>query len=149
MTRPDLIIRSFEDADTAALSDIWWRASLAVHSFLGEDLLRAQKKLIEEIYLPKAETSVALLGQTPVGFIGLLDSFIGGLFVDPDYGRRGIGRALVEHALERRAELTLEVYAANEKACAFYQKIGGVEIGRRPKDDNELPFELIRMRIAR
>jgi putative acetyltransferase len=131
------------------LSDIWLRASVMAHPFLGEARLREERRQIEEIYLPKAETFVASFEQRPVGFIGLLDNFIGGLFVDPDRARQGIGRTLVDYALTQKRELTLEVYAANEQACAFYRAIGGVEIGRRPIDDFGLPFELIRMRISR
>ena len=143
------IIRAYADADKPALSDIWWRASLLAHRFLGETLLRQQRKLVEEVYLPDADTYLAEIAGRPAGFIGLLDTFIGAVFVDPDFSRRGVGRALVSHALTLKPQLDLEVYAANEKACAFYTALGAVETGHRPIDDNGLPFELIRMRVAR
>ena len=145
----NLAIRAYAASDEAALSNIWWRASLAAHSFLGEPLLREQRKLVEQVYLPGAETYLAVVENNPAAFIGLLDTFIGALFVDPDFARHGIGCSLVEHALTLKPQLELEVYAANEIACAFYAALGGVEIGRRPTDDNNLPFELIRMRIVR
>ncbi len=147
MTNEVMTIRAFQAADTSRLSDIWYRASLRAHPFLGRQRLSEQRKLIETVYLPKAETWVACLENRPVGFIGLLDAFIGGLFVDPDRHRGGIGRALVAHALGLKGELTVEVYAANAGACAFYRRQGFTETARRPQDDNGLPFELVCMRL--
>jgi len=143
----NLLIRAYTNADNAVLSDIWWRASLAAHPFLGETLLRQHRKLVEQKYLPQAETYLAEIAGRPAGFIALLGAFIGAVFVDPDFARRGIGGALVAHALTLKPRLELEVYAANEKAHAFYRAIDAVETGRRPIDDNGLPFELIRMEL--
>ncbi|GGE80998.1 GNAT family N-acetyltransferase [Stappia taiwanensis] len=148
MTDDHLAIRAFRAADTACLSEIWYRASIKAHSFLGRELLQDQRRQIEEIYLPQAETWAATISQRPVGFIGLLDSFIGGLFVDPAVQGCGIGRALVAHGLQLKQELTLEVYAQNSQAVAFYRHLGFRENGRRPRDDNGLPFENIRMHLA-
>jgi len=148
MTHCPLTIRAFEAADTACLSEIWCRASLQAHPFLGRERLREQRGLIEEVYLPQAETWVACLAGRPAGFIGLLDAFIGGLFVDPEQQRGGLGRALVAHALRLKGELSVEVYAANAGARAFYRRLGFEETGRRPEDDNGLPFELVRLRLT-
>ena len=82
-----------------------------------------------------------------VGFIGLLDHHIGGLFVTPDKHKSGIGQQLVQHALSLKGTLELEVYALNNNADGFYRHIGFKEISRRPTDDNGLPFELIKLRI--
>ncbi|EFG4742199.1 GNAT family N-acetyltransferase, partial [Escherichia coli] len=104
-------IRAYQASDNAVLSDIWFRASCRAHAFLGEARLAQQRRLIEQTYLPDAETWVALIDGEPVGFIGLLESFIGGLFVDPRHHGAGIGQALVAHALGLKGELSLQVYA--------------------------------------
>ncbi|WP_256081059.1 GNAT family N-acetyltransferase [Massilia sp. YIM B04103] len=142
----DVKIRPFETGDTKQLSQIWFEASRHVHGFLGEAHLRQQQTLIEEVYLPTAETWVACVNDAPVAFIGLIDSFIGGLFVDPSLQGSGIGRELTTHALKLKGELELEVYADNHSAYAFYQRLGFKEISRRPEDDEGLPFEVILMR---
>lgn len=146
MNSNSIAIRAFRPADKARLLDIWYRASLEAHHFLPKELLAEQKTVVGEIYLAKAETFVAVQGQLPVGFIGLLGSHIGGLFVDPGLHGAGIGRLLVAHAMKLKGELDLEVYAHNEGACGFYRRLGFAETGRRPEDDNGLPFELIAMR---
>lgn len=147
MQNMNIEIRAYEAMDKPTLSSIWYRASIEAHAFLGQDLLRKQQKLIEDVYLEKSETFVAVLEHRPVGFIGLLDSFIGGLFVDPCYQGHGIGRRLISHALARKGKLSLEVYADNIRACAFYQELGFREISRRAEDDNGLPLANILMEI--
>ncbi|NIE56293.1 MULTISPECIES: GNAT family N-acetyltransferase [unclassified Burkholderia] len=142
-------IRAYEASDLHTLSAIWFDASLLVHPFLGEARLREQRKLIEAVYLPQAETWVACRAGEPVGFIGLLDGSIGGLFVAPALHGHGIGRALVEHALALKGVLDLEVYADNRDAHAFYARLGFEDISRRDEDDEGLPFANILMRATR
>lgn|SRR5690606_1964919 len=148
MRNSDLVIRAYEPADKETLSSIWFQASLRVHAFLGEELLFEQKEMVENIFLEQAEIWVALSGGKIIGFIGLLDHFIGGLFVHPKAQGQGVGRKLVEHAFKLRGELELEVFAENQSAYRFYRKLGFVEISRRAEDDSGLPFENIRMRLA-
>lgn len=148
MNNEPITIRAYEAADKPRLLDIWLRASLKAHDFLPPELVAEQKRLVGEVYLTKAETFVATRAGLPVGFIGLLDKHIGGLFVDPDRQGGGIGRLLVAHAMSLKGALDLEVYARNQAALGFYRRLGFVETGRRPTDDNGLPFELIALRLG-
>ena len=145
----NITIRPFDAAeDTAILVGIWFEASLKAHAFIGQERLLEQKELIEQKYLPMAETWVACRGDQPVGFISLLDSFVGGIFVSPECQGQGVGRKLIAFALERKAELALDVYSANEQAFQFYLSLGFEEISRRPFDDEGLPFELTHLRLT-
>lgn len=61
---------------------------------------------------------------------------IANVAVHPDFWRQGIGRALVQTALEKAAELglkriLLEVRAGNEPAQTLYRTFGFAEDGRR------------------
>ncbi len=93
-----------------------------------------------------AETWVACHGKEPVGFISLLDSFVGGLFVALEHQGCGIGRTLVTRAAQRKGALSVEVYTRNRDAFPFYLALGFREISRRPSDDEGLPFELALLR---
>lgn len=148
MKNLEIQIRAYEASDLPCLSSIWHDASLQAHSFLGATRLQEQRALIETVYLPNSETWVACQTGKPVGFIGLLDTLIGGLFVDPKRQGSGVGRALVAHALKLKGELLLDVYADNKRAVAFYQRLGFEEMTRRVEDDEGLPFENIQMRLV-
>ncbi len=143
--RPGLSIRPYRDADNAALAALWFEASRAVHGFFTEEALREQQVLVAEQYLPGSETWVAEDATGPLGFIGLVDDFIGGLFVAPSVQGQGVGRALVDHALARKGQLALEAYEANGSARAFYTRLGFRETGRRAEDDLGNPFPLVRL----
>lgn len=143
----DAKIRAYSDTtDRDRLADIWLAASRVGHPFLTEAELLDQQSKVRDIYLPQAENWVVELDGEPAGFIGLIDSFIGGLFVDPAAHGHGLGKALVLHSAALKGSLDVEVYADNEAAVAFYSHIGFVETLRRPEDDEGLPHEVIRMR---
>ncbi|NPD17137.1 GNAT family N-acetyltransferase [Xinfangfangia sp. D13-10-4-6] len=117
-----------------------FRVRFNTHPFIGEKRLTEQRGLIEREYLPKAETSVACLDGDPVGFISLLGTFIGGIFISPDRQGLGVGRKLIADALARKGELSLEVYTENEQAVRFYNRLGFREVARRDVDDFGFPF---------
>lgn len=136
MKNQDIVIRPFIGAaDTEQLSNIWFDASMKAHPFIGEPRLVEQRKLIEDEYLPKSETWIACCGGETAGFISLLDSFIGGIFIAPAWQGRGIGGKLIAHALTLKGELSLEIYTANEQAVRFYRALGFTEVSRRDVDD--------------
>lgn len=148
MKNVEITIRAYEaSTDLETLSAIWFAASLLAHPFIGEERLREQRVLIETKYLPEAETFVACRAGAPVGFVSLLDNFIGGLFVAPGQQGHGIGRTLVAHALKLKGELLLEVYTGNAQALRFYEALGFEELSRRAQDDEGLPFENAQLRL--
>ncbi len=140
-----VVIRPYAADDNATLTEIWHLASRLSHPFLPEELLLRQRREISEKYLPETETWVAVVNNAPVGFIGLIDQFIGGLFVAPEAQSAGIGSRLLGHAFNRKGKLALEVYAANHRAVAFYRRHGFCGVRRRETDDNGLPHPLILM----
>ncbi len=139
------IVRFEAERHTAILSDIWFRASLIAHPFIGEATLSEQKPLMEDVYLPLATTFVACRDGVPVGFISMLKNHIAALFVDPDMQGQGIGRRLLDHVTEGRDELSLEVYLANERAMGFYAVRGFEVASVRDVDDQSQPYANARM----
>jgi len=74
-------IREFVSGDTEKFVEIWFEASRSVHWFIGDDLLKMQKEEVRNEYIPMAETWVAEDGGEVMGFISLIDNYIGALFV--------------------------------------------------------------------
>jgi GNAT superfamily N-acetyltransferase len=67
------------------------------------------------------------------------------LYVAPSRWRHGVGRALVHTALARDEEVTLWVFAQNDRARRFYEALGFVEDGARAVDPGTGVLE-VRMR---
>ncbi|MDM8345351.1 GNAT family N-acetyltransferase [Pseudochrobactrum sp. sp1633] len=139
-------IRPIRDEDTETLVTIWLEASRFAHGFLGEERLQLQSEQVRDIYLKQAENWVILEDGRPAGFIGLLDQFIGGLFIDPQIHGKGLGRQLLDHSLQLKKSLELEVYALNTQAHSIYLRNQFIETARQPTDAEGLPFAVIHMR---
>lgn len=126
--------------------DVWARASALAHPFLGQDFLELERRNIPDVYLPKAETWVWEADGRVVGFLSLLGNEVGALFVDPQFHRSGIGRALIDQARALRGELEVEVFERNFLGRTFYAKVGFELIHQKVHD--QTGFEILRLRLA-
>ena len=59
-----------------------------------------------------------------VGFVSCVEHQLAALLVAPDHQGKGVGSALLAHALHGREVATLNVYAANLCARRFYEQRG-------------------------
>lgn len=120
------MIRKYHENDTDALISIWRAASALAHPFLTEEFLAQEAEDIREIYLPNAETWVTEEQGQPVGHIALAGDEIRGLFLDPSFHGKGLGRALVDHAVALKGPLRVEVFKENAIGRRFYERYGFV-----------------------
>ncbi|WP_346073506.1 GNAT family N-acetyltransferase [Saccharopolyspora thermophila] len=139
-----MIIRNYRTSDEAAVVDLWSRASKLAHPFIEGEGEGERARKLREVYLVEADNWVAEISGRVVGLLGLLGSEIGGLFVTPEEQGRGIGRTLVQHAVNLHGTVTLEVYEGNTRARRFYDRMGFTEQGRRI--DEETGHVLITLR---
>ena len=84
---------------------------------------------------------VALEEDKVVGYVGsqtvIDETDMMNIAVHPDYRRQGIAEKLIDALISALKEkgsrgLMLEVRASNESAIALYQKLGFIQVGRRP-----------------
>lgn len=142
-----LAFRASTSADAEAIHDVWARAVKATHDFLPSDQFDEISKVVRNEYAPKAELTLAVLDGRIVGFLGVTQSNVDGLFVDPDVFGRGVGRALIEFARKTAdSPLTVDVNEQNAQACGFYKHMGFQVIGRSETDEEGRPFPLLHMR---
>lgn len=124
------MIRSYNIEDTDALVAVWRAANALAHPFLPAAFVEQVAHDLRHIYFPNAETHVCEVDGRPVGFIAMVGSEIGGLFLDPALHGRGLGRAMVDHVRNREGQLCVEVFEHNKVGRPFYEKYGFREVSR-------------------
>lgn len=118
------MIRHYHTQDDEAVLQVWQAAALLAYYFMPQSFWATEREDIRTKYLPTAQTWVYELDGVVVGFISLLGSHVGGLFVAPEHQREGIGTRLIEHAMTLHDTLSLDVFEQNIQARRFYEKCG-------------------------
>ena len=141
-TEMNVMIRPLQNADIAAVADIWLKANLQAHDFVPAAYWEKNFNSAKAM-LPQAEVYVFENGDIQ-GFIGLDGEHIEGLFVAAEARAQGIGKRLLDFAKSKKNELRLNVYQRNARAIRFYQR-EGFEILREGTDDatGEKDYEMI------
>ena len=122
----NLKIREYKNEDMNNMISVWKNSSKYVHSFLTDEQMNREEKEIKEVFIPIVNTWIAEMDGKFVGFISLIRNNIGGLFVDPDYQRIGVGTELVNFAKESHSILEVDVFEKNSQGRNFYSKTGFV-----------------------
>ncbi len=139
-----MMLRPYASSDLDRVMDIWRCASEIAHPFLvGE--LDADAELVRNLYVPSADITVAEENSRVLGFVAIIGSVVGALFVDTSSHRRGIGRQLMDHAQAVHGPLSLEVYLENRTARDFYAALGYREVLCHMTDDQGRPHRLVQM----
>ena len=130
------------------LINVWEASVRATHDFLPEEKIVELKPLILEQYFDAVDLRCFKDSNDKIlAFIGVADSNIEMLFVDPDYIGQKIGRKLSEYAIENLGALKVDVNEQNPNAIGFYQRMGFVQTGRSALDGQGNPFPLIHMKL--
>jgi len=123
------VIRPFEHTDEDAIIAVWLAASRLATPFLSDAFLIDEERSIRELWLEQAETWVYETADGIIGFVSLIGNEVGGLFVAPRFHRRGIGGALMDHAVHLKGELVLDVFRDNGLGRKFYERYGFRAVG--------------------
>ena len=113
-------LNSFSDRDLEQLAQIWLNGNLQAHSFIPAQYWKNQFVNIKKM-LPEANIFVYRNNETIIGFLGELDGYIAGLFVDMNYRNQGVGSRLINYLKQINDKLTLSVYVDNINAVNFYE----------------------------
>lgn len=134
----------FAPEDIEACLGVWEEAVAITYAFLSDEVLRHQRQVVAR--LAGVDTYVARVHERVVGFVSLNGASLLGLFVNPAFQLRGIGKALVEHVARFVPRLSVVVYQVNTGALAFYRKLGFDMTDIRDMDGDGFPYPVFEMR---
>lgn len=115
------MIRKFEKKDLNAVMEIWVNENIRTHNFIAKEYWKDNYEYVKDI-LPKADIYVYVLDEQIVGFLGVNNNYIEGIFVDINNQHSGIGTSLLDKIKENKDNLILSVYKKNINAINFYKK---------------------------
>lgn len=117
------MVRSFKEKDLTSIMQIWLDTNIKAHSFIPKEYWRDHYSMVKEI-LPRAEVYVYEDDNAHqiIGFIGLTNNYIAGIFIKEAAQSKGIGKRLIDYVKEIKTNLSLSVYQKNIRAVCFYQR---------------------------
>ena len=133
------MIRRFENKDLDQVMSIWLQVNMESHSFIEADYWKNNYEMVREM-IPKAEVLVSEENGQIRGFIGLIDTYIAGIFVRAAEQSKGVGTGLLHTVMKSRDNLRLNVYKKNMRAVSFYQHYG-FQIKNQEIDESTLEEE--------
>lgn len=142
------MITKFDNNDIERIIDIWEATNINAHNFIRKEYWINSRPIVQEM-LPLADIYVINNDISTVGFIGINQQHIEGIFIDQEYQSYGYGKQLLDFVKEMNCELSLTVYEKNHRAREFYKREGFTELSRSVDENtNELEIKMIWMNEA-
>jgi GNAT superfamily N-acetyltransferase len=141
VTKEPWRLRPADAADAEAVADVYLRARRSAHPEVplpahGDDDVR---NWIATVLIPGGEVRLAEAEeQRIVGMMALRQGWIDQLYLDPDWTGRGLGSDFVALAKSLYPTgLDLWTFVTNERAHAFYERLGFIAIQMTDGRENE------------
>ncbi len=139
------MIRNLEKTDVDNVAEIWLDTNIKAHDFISAEYWKSNFAVVKEMFL-QAEIYIYEEEQTKqiLGFVGLNDNYIEGIFVCSESQSRGVGKQLLDFIKERKSSLQLSVYQKNERAIQFYKREGfQIQSENVDKDTGEKEYVMV------
>ena len=115
------MIRKFSILDIDRIMQLWLDANLDVHYFINKSYWLNHYEMVKQMILD-ADIYVYEINYKVLGFIGIVDNYIAGIFADKAYRCQNVGHQLINYIKKDHKYLILSVYQKNQKAVNFYIK---------------------------
>lgn len=117
------MIRKFEKKDTERVMQIWLEVNIEAHDFVPSDYWLSRYPSVQQQIL-QADLYVYEQDAEIRGFVGMMEDYLAGIFVDKKWRSMGIGNRLLEYVKKKYPGFSLNVYQKNRRAVDFYLREG-------------------------
>lgn len=124
-----LMVRKMRKEDVDEVTEIWLSANLSAHNFIPASFFMDYKPLVRERLL-EAEVFVYEDHRGILGFAGISNGYLEGIFVREEVRSQGIGNALISICKGKYFKLRLHAFCKNMRAVDFYMR-EGFQISRK------------------
>lgn len=117
------MVRNFKNADIDKIMEIWLNSNIEAHNFIDKSYWKKNFEMVKNA-LPQADIYIYEENNNIMGFVGLVENYIAGIFVEKNFRGKGTGKKLLDYAKSIKNNLTLNVYEKNIDAVKFYKREG-------------------------
>ena len=143
-----MIVESVLPEYYAEMLDVWENSVRATHDFISEEDIEFFKPIIIEQAFPAVTLKcVRNSNKHILGFIGVNDAKVEMLFLLDQARGQGVGRLLLEYAIENLNVESVDVNEQNPEAVGFYKHMGFKVISRSSLDSMGQPFPILHMKL--
>lgn len=133
------MIRELEKEDIDEVMNIWLETNINTHTFIDKTYWERNYEEVKKGIL-NADVYIYEKNKQIIGFVGIINSYIAGIFVKGNMQNKGIGKQLIDKCKNKYEKLTLRVYEKNINTIKFYQK-QDFNIEQKEFDEDTKEFE--------
>ncbi|KTC34514.1 acetyltransferase [Pseudomonas sp. ABAC61] len=138
--RQHSLIHTPKLSDYPELARVWEASVRATHDFLPDNYITRYLDAVMLICTRDQRQRIS-------GFAGVAAGKVEMLFIHPAHRGHGLGRQLLQYAVEHLNAQQLDVNEQNPQALGFYFKQGFEIVGRSEQDGLGQPYPLLHMRL--
>ena len=131
------------------LVNLWENSVKASHLFLSNKEIEEIKKYVPQA-LREIEHLIVEIDKTenPIAFMGIYKNKLEMLFISLVHMKTGLGRKLIEEAIENYSVNELVVNEQNPQAKGFYEHLGFKVYKRNPIDEQGNQYPILFMHLG-
>lgn len=140
-------IQPYNDNFKEQLILVWENSVRATYDFLVPSDIDYYKKIVSSIDFNSFPVFCLTEADTVLGFIGIAENKIEMLFLAPEYIGKGLGKTLMNFAINELGVNKVDVNEQNHNAVNFYSKFGFIPYDRTDKDDEGKEYPILKMKL--
>lgn len=141
-------LNTINNKDIEEILDTWESSIRATHDFLSEeDIISIKPQVVEGAKYVSNLLCVRDENDVIKAFMGIHDFKIEMLFVSNESRGNGIGKRLVEYAIDVLNVNYVDVNEQNPQALGFYEHMGFQVFEKSELDEQGNPFPILHMKL--